>query len=56
MVKTYEKVKICGCRMTQDLYNKFLFKVKEDGFTIQQALIALVLEYVKGNFDIKGNS
>jgi len=53
MAKTYQKLINCRCRITKELYNKFLLKIRNEGWTIQQAIATLILEFTNGNLDIE---
>ena len=52
MAKTYKKVKYLKCAISEDLYNKFIMKIRSEGWSTQSALHRLIHYYVHGRFDI----
>jgi len=53
MAKTYKQVKNIKCVLPQELYDKFVKKIRSEGWTVQEALYRLVYYYTDERFDIK---
>lgn len=47
MAKTDLPMKACRCHLPLDLYKEFTFKIRTEGWTIQEALHKLILRYVR---------
>jgi len=52
MVSKNKNVKSCKCHLPEELYEAFILKIVEEGWTIQEALFLLILNYTEGRFDI----
>lgn len=53
MAKTYQIVKNVRCVLTEDLYDKFIKKIRSEGWSVQNALYRLIYYYANGRFDIE---
>ncbi len=53
MDSKYREVVVCKCYVSKELHEEFTDKILNEGWTVQQALHSLIVNYVDGNFDIK---
>jgi hypothetical protein len=53
MAKKYKKVKYVRGAIPEELYDKFILKIRSEGWSVQEALYRLVYYYANERFDIK---
>jgi len=51
MAGEHEKVRVLTCPMTKDLHDIFIQKIVDEGWTVQQAIARLILNYVNEKED-----
>jgi len=55
MVEKHKKIKFVGARVPYFVYEQFVKKIRSEGWTLQEALRNLMIVYIDGKFNIKGN-